>query len=81
MRHCQAIPGEGKGAGNGKAPLVFELMHCMLQDAIVSIKAMRSIKRRRSQQAGAALMLFGAIAIKINPAADAARVMKERLVF
>jgi hypothetical protein len=42
---------------------------------------MRSIKRRRLQQAGAALMLFGAIAIKINPAADAAGVMKERLVF
>jgi hypothetical protein len=42
---------------------------------------MRSIKRRRLQQAGTALILFGAIAIKINPAADAAGVTKERLVF
>jgi hypothetical protein len=42
---------------------------------------MRSIKRRRLQKAVTTLILFGAIAIKINPAADAARVMKERLVF
>jgi hypothetical protein len=56
-------------------------MHRMLQDAIVSIKAMRSIKRRRSQKACTALILFGAIAVKINATADAARVMKERLVF
>jgi hypothetical protein len=41
----------------------------------------RSIKRRRLQKASVALILFGTIAIKINPAADAARVMKERLVF
>ena len=81
MRHCQAIPGEGKGTSNGKAPLVFKLMHCMLQDTIVSIKAMRLIERRRLQQASTALILFGAIAIKINPAADAAGVMKEGLVF
>jgi hypothetical protein len=53
----------------------------MLQDAIVSIKAMRSIKRRRLKQASTALILFRAIAIKINPAADAAGVMKERLIF
>jgi hypothetical protein len=42
---------------------------------------MRSIKCRRLQKAVAALLLFGAIAIKINPAADTAGVMKERLVF
>jgi hypothetical protein len=77
MLHCQAIPYEGKGTRNRKAPLVFKLMHCMLQDAIVSIKAIRSIKCRRLKQAGAALILFGATAIKINPAADAAGVMKE----
>jgi hypothetical protein len=42
---------------------------------------MRSIKRRDLQKAVAALILFGAIAIKVNPAADAAAVIKERLVF
>jgi len=41
----------------------------------------RSIKCRRLQKAFTALILFGAIAIKINPAADATGVMKERLVF
>jgi hypothetical protein len=56
-------------------------MHCLLQDAIVAIKAMRSIKCRRLQKAVAALLLFGVMAIKVNPAADAAGVMKEGLVF
>jgi hypothetical protein len=42
---------------------------------------MRSIKCRRLQKAVTALILFGAVAIKINPAADAAGVMKERLIF
>jgi len=56
-------------------------MHCMLQDTIVSIKAIRSIKCRRLQKAVATLLLFGAMAIKVNAAADAAGVMKERLVF
>jgi hypothetical protein len=42
---------------------------------------MRSIKCRGLQQAGTTLILFGAIAVKINPTADAAGVMKERLVF
>jgi hypothetical protein len=41
----------------------------------------RSIKGWRLQKAVTALILFGAIAIKINPAADATGVMKERLVF
>lgn len=53
----------------------------MLQDTIVSIKAMRSIKCRRLQKAVTALLLFVAIAIKIYAAADAAGVMKERLIF
>ena len=81
MRECQAVPGKGKGVGNGKPPLVFQLMHCVLQDAIVAIKAMRSIKCRRLQKAVAALLLFGVMAIKVNAAADAAGVMKEGLVF
>jgi hypothetical protein len=42
---------------------------------------MRSIKRWYLQKAGAALIFFGAIVVKINAAADAAGVMKERLVF
>jgi hypothetical protein len=42
---------------------------------------MRSIECRRMQQADLALVFFGVAVIKINPAADAAGVMKERLVF
>jgi hypothetical protein len=42
---------------------------------------MRLIKRWRLQKACVALILFGAIVITINPAADAAGVMKERLIF
>jgi hypothetical protein len=56
-------------------------MHRLLQDAIVAIKAMRSIKCRRLQKAVATLLLFGVMAIKVNTAADAAGVMKEGLVF
>ena len=81
MWHCEAAPSKGNGVGNGQAPLVFELMHCMLQDAIVAIKAMRLIECWGLLKAGTALLLFGIEAIKINPAADAASVMKERLVF
>jgi hypothetical protein len=33
------------------------------------------------QKAGTALIMFSAITIKINPAPDAAGVMKERMVF
>ena len=61
--------------------MIFKLMHCVLQDAIVAIKAIRSIKRRGLQQAGLALGLFDVAAFKVNATADAAGVMKERLVF
>jgi hypothetical protein len=42
---------------------------------------MRSIKCRRLQKAVTALTMFGAMVIKINPTADTAGVMKERLIF
>jgi uncharacterized protein (DUF1501 family) len=42
---------------------------------------MRLIERRGLLKAGTALLLFGAMAIKVNAAADAAGVMKEGLVF
>jgi hypothetical protein len=55
-------------------------MHCILQYTIVAIKAIRLVECWGLLKAGTALLLFGVEAIKINPAADAAGVMKERMV-
>jgi hypothetical protein len=56
-------------------------MHCILQDAIVAIKAMCLIKRWGLQQTGATLILFGIAVVKVNATPDATGAMKERLVF